>query len=291
MVVRDNTDGAAQHVVAEAAQAVAALGKVELAMYVARHDSIMQMESRLQKQRDELQLERQEMLLELERSEQEMELCRSELRARQEEIDSLRNEAAVRLQQDTAFFKEQKAEIERLKTAAQEHQERQPQRQQHGVAAVGDESLSALANSASTQELHLAAISPQEHVQLPLVPHASTVPVPSPSVRPAAVVSEEQLTGLQARLLAMHAAELLQDEELFHLEDVCADFIAIRSALAGGVVTQDVVQWGGSEGPGALVSTLVGLSEGMANDGSFARQCRRRLRSTASRQAGFRTDA
>lgn len=278
--------------VAAAAQAVAALGKVELAMYVARHDSIIKMESRLQEHRDQLQLERQEMLLELERSQQEMELCRSELRARQEEIDSLRNEAAVRLEQDTAFFKQQRAEIERLRAAElNRKQQLQPQPQHHSEMSVDKEALSLPAELASTRELGLATISPQPQVQAPLMPHVPSSPSPPLPVRPTAVISDEQLSALQARLLAMHAAELLQDEELYHLEDVCADFIAIRSALAGGVVTQDVVHGGGSQGAAALVSTLVGVSEAMSNDGSFARQCRRWLRPQGSRQAGHRAEA
>jgi hypothetical protein len=229
-----------------AGDTAAELGRLELAMFVARQDSIAHMESRLQQ-------ERQEILLELERSEQEMQLCRAELSAQQEEIERLRKEQAVRLYQDTAFFKQQKAEIDRLAANGQGQGQRQ----------VGQDAM-------STQ---LAPHAPQPQLQL----SAPVVPTPPAAPQPTAVVSDEQLATLQARLLSLHAAELLEDDELYQLEDLCADFIALSRVVEGGVVTQGVVQGGGPAGPAALVFALVGLSEGMVNDGSFARQCRRRL--------------
>ena len=49
---------------------------------------------------------------------------------------------------------------------------------------------------------------------------------------PQGAISDDQLTALQARLMALHDAQLLSDEELFVLEDFCADFVELQSTVA-----------------------------------------------------------
>ena len=82
------------------------------------------------------------------------------------------------------------------------------------------------------------------------------------------LVSAEQLAALQARLEQLHAAQLLTDEELFALEDICVDYIAL------GLVTAEMA--GGNAAASKLLQ-LVRVSEGVATDASFARQAKRRF--------------
>ena len=76
------------------------------------------------------------------------------------------------------------------------------------------------------------------------------------------------LAALQSRLEAIHAAKLLTDDELFALEDICADFIAL------GTVTEEVVA---ASGAAAKLLQLVRVSEGIRPDSGFARQARRKF--------------
>ena len=85
---------------------------------------------------------------------------------------------------------------------------------------------------------------------------------------PRPAVTEEQLAALQSRLEAMHAAQLLTDEELFALEDICVDYIAL------GLVTAEMA--GGNAAASKLLQ-LVRVSEGVAADASFGRQAKRRF--------------
>ena len=82
----------------------------------------------------------------------------------------------------------------------------------------------------------------------------------------------EQLQALEARLGAMHAAQLLSEEELFALEDVIGDFVAAKPAV--GVFALEMV---GCNPAAAQLKQLVALSEGFASDKAFARQARRRF--------------
>jgi hypothetical protein len=68
----------------------------------------------------------------------------------------------------------------------------------------------------------------------------------------------QQVTALQARFEALHAAKLLTDEELFALEDAIADAV---------------------EAPDDddRVARMVALSARMASDASFSRQLRRKF--------------
>jgi hypothetical protein len=89
---------------------------------------------------------------------------------------------------------------------------------------------------------------------------------------PPDAISEGQLSSLQARLQALHAAQLLSDDELYGLEDLAADYLEFRCS-AGGVVT--VAMTHVNEAAGKLLK-LVALSEGTVADAMFARQARRK---------------
>ena len=85
---------------------------------------------------------------------------------------------------------------------------------------------------------------------------------------PAAAVSEAQLEALQTRLQSLHEAELLDDDLMFALEDVVADFIEGKSAVVAPVDLAVAAD---------KVSKLVGLSQGMPVDAMFARQAKRKF--------------
>ena len=91
------------------------------------------------------------------------------------------------------------------------------------------------------------------------------------------LVSAEQMAALQARLEQLHAAQLLTDEELFALENLCSDFLEVKAATVGPL-TQELVY----ASPAKLVvvsklAKLVVASEGLASDGALARQVRRKF--------------
>jgi predicted RNase H-like nuclease (RuvC/YqgF family) len=69
--------------------------------------------------------------------------------------------------------------------------------------------------------------------------------------------SDQQLPALQARIEALHAAQLLTDAELFSIEDVIADSLE--------ATTDDM-----------RVGRLIALSGRMTGDAAFSRQLRRK---------------
>ena len=89
---------------------------------------------------------------------------------------------------------------------------------------------------------------------------------------PKEVISAEQVDAVTARLEALHAAQLLSDEELFALEDCMADFIEAQASY--DVVTMEAVNANRAIG---RVHKLVALGEGMPRDAMFARQLRRKF--------------
>jgi hypothetical protein len=89
---------------------------------------------------------------------------------------------------------------------------------------------------------------------------------------PAEAISEQRLAALQARLQALHVAKLLSDDEAYALEDIVADYLELKTSIAG-VVTLDAIV--ANESASKLLK-LIGLSEGMAADSAFARQARRK---------------
>ena len=88
---------------------------------------------------------------------------------------------------------------------------------------------------------------------------------------PVAAITREQIASLGARLEALHAAQLLSDEELFTLEDTVADYVELQSSM--GVITLEAAH--AIRAADKLVK-LVALSEHIGADGAFSRQARRK---------------
>ena len=89
---------------------------------------------------------------------------------------------------------------------------------------------------------------------------------------PQEAVSDQQVEAVTARLQAVHAAQLLSDDELFAVEDGIADFLEVKAAC--GVVTPMIVN---TQDAAGKVHKLVVLSRGMVDDAMFARQVRRKF--------------
>ena len=92
-------------------------------------------------------------------------------------------------------------------------------------------------------------------------------------LQPQEVVSTTQIQDLSDRIEAMHAAQLLSDDELFAMEDHVADFLEAKSSVVG-VVTMDVANANREVGK---LQKIVVLGEGMPKDAMFARQIRRKF--------------
>ena len=91
---------------------------------------------------------------------------------------------------------------------------------------------------------------------------------------PAVVVTDDQLQALEARLEALHAAQLISDDELFVLEDCIADFLEAKATFGLAAVTAEVASAHRAVGK---VHKLVVLSEGVPRDPMLARQLRRKF--------------
>ena len=98
-------------------------------------------------------------------------------------------------------------------------------------------------------------------------------------LKPKPLLSEEALGALQVRLSVLHAAQLLNDEQLHELEDLCADYIELNTEAPGGFVTAELARMSQDGGAWRLVR-LARLSAGIEADASFARQAIRKFCST-----------
>ena len=94
---------------------------------------------------------------------------------------------------------------------------------------------------------------------------------------PTEAVSEEALASLQVRLESLHSAELLTNEELYMMEDIVADWVALKASMAGQTITEAMIY-----GPLARycatasnLHQLASLSASIVSDAAFARQIRR----------------
>ena len=81
----------------------------------------------------------------------------------------------------------------------------------------------------------------------------------------------EGATMVQSRQ-SMHAAKLLSDDELCALEDLLADYFGLLACVE--MVTMEMTS---TSETAEKVRKLVVLSEQMASDRPFARQCKRRF--------------
>jgi hypothetical protein len=93
---------------------------------------------------------------------------------------------------------------------------------------------------------------------------------------PSEAISAKQLATLQARLEAVHQAKLLSDEELFVLEDICADYAELKT-ISTSVMTKEMVFASPALEAAATLYKLVGVSEQIVGDAAFARQARRKF--------------
>ena len=100
-----------------------------------------------------------------------------------------------------------------------------------------------------------------------------------PSSPSAAVVveaiSSEQLVALQARIESLHTQSMLEQAELYSIEDAIADYSDLRQSLLPRVITTELANMNVVAGK---VLRIVGASETFAgSDGAFARQLRRKF--------------
>ena len=86
------------------------------------------------------------------------------------------------------------------------------------------------------------------------------------------VVSTEQLAALQSRLEKLHATKLLSEDELYSVEDSIGDYIELKASVSS--ITAEMVHANRVVG---TVLTLCALCEGLAADGAFARQLKRKF--------------
>ena len=91
-------------------------------------------------------------------------------------------------------------------------------------------------------------------------------------LRPQEAVSAERLSALQARLEAVHAAQLLSDDALHELENCVADYLDLVASI--GVVTTGMAS---AHSAASKLMKLAVLSERMTSDAAFARQCQRKF--------------
>jgi hypothetical protein len=87
--------------------------------------------------------------------------------------------------------------------------------------------------------------------------------------KPQEAFSGQQLMDLQARLVALHEAKLLTEDECFILEDLCADYLELKASVGSITVSANEV--------GGKLLKLIALSEGIDADARFARQARRKF--------------
>ena len=93
-------------------------------------------------------------------------------------------------------------------------------------------------------------------------------------------ITTDELSALQARMEALHAAQLLADEELYMVEDLCADFVELQAEVPnGGVLTQSTIYSavGDSYTSAVKLHKLVRLSASMGSDSALARQLKRKF--------------
>ena len=96
------------------------------------------------------------------------------------------------------------------------------------------------------------------------------------TLTPKPVISEEQVSALQARIEAMVATELLTGDECDAVIDLIADHAELTATT--GVVTQETLrrEFSGSAQVVKL-QKIIAVSLAVRADASFARQLRRRL--------------
>eukprot|EP01052_Picozoa_sp_SAG31_P008665 SAG31_NODE_441_length_15661_cov_17.905423_8_plen_230_part_00 len=97
------------------------------------------------------------------------------------------------------------------------------------------------------------------------------------------LITADQIAALQQRLQIMHGKQLVNDDELHHVEDVIADFVELKLLTGNRMITEKMVYHcfpGRSNVQFTIVANLhklVHLSETLIEDGALARQMRRKV--------------
>ena len=96
---------------------------------------------------------------------------------------------------------------------------------------------------------------------------------------PTEAITAEQLAAFQARLEALHTAQLLSDDELYALEDLIGDFCDLRESVAPQALTLEMARAtpGDSFAVVGKLRKLAAAAETFTADAALARQLRRRL--------------
>ena len=97
---------------------------------------------------------------------------------------------------------------------------------------------------------------------------------------PTEAITAEQLAAFQARIGALHSAQLLSDDELYALEDLVGDFCDLRESVAPQVLSLEMARATPGHDAFAVVGKLRKLAaaaETFTADAALARQLRRRL--------------
>ena len=92
-------------------------------------------------------------------------------------------------------------------------------------------------------------------------------PLPPPTI------PDEDIVALQARLEALHAADLLTEAELDALDDVVLGYVETRASPLRSPNVGDLAMHAAA----STLSKLVAVSAAIATDSVFARQARRRF--------------
>ncbi len=85
------------------------------------------------------------------------------------------------------------------------------------------------------------------------------------------LISAEQLATFETRLDVMYEAKLLSENELFALEDACADYLEIKTSE---VITAAMAH---SIPAAAKLARMISISEGIASNTRCARQLKRKF--------------
>ena len=96
---------------------------------------------------------------------------------------------------------------------------------------------------------------------------------------PTEAITAEQLAAFQARIGALHTAQLLSDDELYALEDLIGDFCDLRESVAPQVLSLEMARAtpGHSFAVVGKLRKLAAAAETFTADAALARQLRRRL--------------
>jgi len=94
---------------------------------------------------------------------------------------------------------------------------------------------------------------------------------------PPPAITQAQLTALQTRIEGLHAAKQLQDDELYALEDLIADFVELGMSVPGHTVTREMIYALPDEDAACKLDKLIGLSAAIVGDAAFARQAKRKF--------------